>query len=52
MKFKTIAIVAAGGEEAQAALASLNGRYQTVLPEDADIVVALGGDGDGADHPC
>jgi NAD+ kinase len=45
MKFKTIAIVAAIGEEAQAALASLNGRYPTVSPDDADIVVALGGDG-------
>lgn len=45
MKFKTIAIVAAQGAEAQAGLASLNGRYDTVAPDDADIVVALGGDG-------
>jgi NAD+ kinase len=45
MKFKTIAIAAAGGDEAQKALESLNGRYQTVAPDDADIVVALGGDG-------
>ena len=45
MKFKTIAIVGANGDEAQAALASLKGRYETVSPDDADIVVALGGDG-------
>ncbi len=45
MKFKTIAIAAGGGDEAQKALASLGGRYQTVAPADADIVVALGGDG-------
>jgi len=45
MKFETIAIVATAGDEAQAALASLSGRYETVSPDDADIVVALGGDG-------
>ena len=38
MKFKTIAIVGANGDEAQAALASLKGRYETVSPDDADIV--------------
>lgn len=45
MKFDTIAIAAADGLEAQQALASLNGRYETVPAEEADIVVALGGDG-------
>ncbi len=45
MKFKTIAITAANGPEAQAALKSLTKQYDTVAPEDADIIVALGGDG-------
>ncbi len=45
MKFDTIAIAAAKGPEAQKALASLSGRYETVAAEEADIVVALGGDG-------
>ena len=45
MKFDTIAIAAAAGPEAQAALKSLSGRYDTVVIEDADVVVALGGDG-------
>ncbi len=45
MKFKTIAIAAADGAEAQEALQSLTRRYKTVAPEVADIVVALGGDG-------
>ena len=45
MKFDTIAIAAAAGPEAQAALKSLSGRYDTVAIEDADVVVALGGDG-------
>lgn len=45
MKTPTIAIVAADGAEAQAALKRLQGRYETVAPEDADVVVALGGDG-------
>jgi NAD+ kinase len=45
MKFNTISIVAAKGSEAQKALASLDERYETVNPDEADIVVALGGDG-------
>ena len=45
MKFKTIAIAAADGPEAQDALKSLNGRYDTVPREEADVIVALGGDG-------
>ena len=45
MKFDTIAIAAADGPEARQALKNLSGRYETVAAEDADIVVALGGDG-------
>jgi len=45
MKFDTIAIAAAEGDEAREALKILSARYETVAPEDADIVVALGGDG-------
>ena len=45
MKFETIAIAAADGAEAQEALQSLSRRYETVAPEEADIIVALGGDG-------
>ncbi|MBC8338189.1 MAG: NAD kinase [Rhodospirillales bacterium] len=45
MKFDTIAIAAAEGPEAQNALANLSERYETVPAEEADIVVALGGDG-------
>ncbi|MCH7936307.1 MAG: NAD kinase [Proteobacteria bacterium] len=45
MKFDTLAIAAAAGPEAQAALKSLSERYDTVAIEDADVVVALGGDG-------
>ncbi|MDA0306391.1 MAG: NAD kinase [Proteobacteria bacterium] len=45
MKFKTIAIVAAPGPEAQEALANLSARHDTVPPADADVIVALGGDG-------
>jgi len=45
MKFNTIAIVAAEGPEAQKALTSLSQRYETVASKEADIIVALGGDG-------
>ena len=45
MNFKTIAIAAGESPEAQKALKSLNGRYDTVPPEEADVIVALGGDG-------
>ncbi len=40
-----IAFVASQGSEAQAALASLRQRYGEVVPEEADVGVALGGDG-------
>jgi NAD+ kinase len=40
-----IAFVAAKGVEAQAALAELERRYDSVPPEEAEVIVALGGDG-------
>ena len=40
-----IAFLAAEGDVAQAALARLAKRYKTGSPDDADIVVVLGGDG-------
>jgi len=43
--FENIAIVASEAPAAQAALADLRARYTTVPPEQADVVVALGGDG-------
>lgn len=43
--FETIAFVASAADEAQAAAARLAGLYPHVEPEDADVVVALGGDG-------
>jgi NAD+ kinase len=42
---RNIAIVASESEAAQSALAELTERYQTVPPEQADVIVALGGDG-------
>ena len=43
--FSTIAFVASAAPEAQDALRELVARYGNTSPEDADIVVALGGDG-------
>jgi NAD+ kinase len=43
--FDKIAIFASEAPQAQAALAELRGRYKTVSPEEADLIVALGGDG-------
>jgi NAD+ kinase len=40
-----VAVLASDAEEAQEALAALRRRYPTVEPEDADVLVALGGDG-------
>jgi NAD+ kinase len=40
-----IAIVASEAEAAQTALTDLTHRYPTVPPEEADVIVALGGDG-------
>jgi len=40
-----VAFVAARTPEAQSALAALEGRYPSKPPADADVIVALGGDG-------
>jgi len=45
MKFKTLAITAAKNSAAQEAEKHLKAQYDHVAPEDADVVVALGGDG-------
>ncbi|MCG8509863.1 MAG: NAD kinase [Rhodospirillales bacterium] len=45
MEFKTFAVVASKHEEAQKAEAEIKAKYEHVPPEEADIVVALGGDG-------
>mgnify|MGYP000438607687 CR=1 FL=1 len=42
---RRIAFVAADSEEAQTALLRLRERYSDVPPEEADVIVALGGDG-------
>ena len=44
-RYDRIAFVASPGAEAQTALAQLIGLYGNHDPDDADIVVALGGDG-------
>ena len=44
-RYDRIAFVASAGVEAQAALAQLVGLYGDHEPADADVVVALGGDG-------
>jgi NAD+ kinase len=45
MTYPTFAFVAAATDEAQAACAKLQERYQAASPNDAEIIVALGGDG-------
>ena len=40
-----IAVIGSDTEEAQQAVAALTARYPTVPPEEADVIVALGGDG-------
>ena len=45
MTIPTVAFVATDSEPAQMALSDLEDRYGYVSPEDADIIVALGGDG-------
>ncbi|MFT4614557.1 MAG: NAD+ kinase [Bacteroidia bacterium] len=42
---KKIAFVASRGPDAQEALSILTERYEAVSPEEADVIVALGGDG-------
>ncbi|NIJ40152.1 NAD+ kinase [Parvibaculum indicum] len=45
MKFEKIAFVATEMPEAQEALEKLRNRYGDAAPDDADVIVALGGDG-------
>lgn len=45
MKFEKIAFVATDVPEAQAARKTLSKRYGDASPEEADVIVALGGDG-------
>lgn len=43
--FKRIAFVASPTPEARAAIVQLEARYDNADPKDADVIVALGGDG-------
>ena len=45
LKTGTIAFIASGADEARAAQQNLAARYGGVPPEEADVIVALGGDG-------
>jgi NAD+ kinase len=45
MTYPTFAFVAAATEKAQAACAKLQAKYQAANPDEAEIIVALGGDG-------
>jgi NAD+ kinase len=45
MDFKTIALVSDDYQDAVAALKILSGRYENVAPGEADLIVAMGGDG-------
>ena len=45
MSNPSVAFVATDSDPAQAALASLHERYGKISPKDADVIVALGGDG-------
>jgi NAD+ kinase len=45
MKFSRVAFVAADNDAAQHALDHLSRRYDAVTPDQADVIVALGGDG-------
>lgn len=44
-RFNNIAFVASAAPDAQSALQALQDRYSNVAPEEADVIVALGGDG-------
>jgi NAD+ kinase len=44
-RFNRVAFVASPTPEAQDAMASLSNRYPCVEPDEADVIVALGGDG-------
>jgi NAD+ kinase len=45
MKFEKIAFVASSSDNSRAAKADLEARYDHVDPQEADVIVALGGDG-------
>lgn len=45
MKYRKIGFLAGGAEGAEEAHQRLSARYDHVAPEDADVIVALGGDG-------
>jgi NAD+ kinase len=45
VRTQTIAFLSSGAKEADEALARLTGLYGSAAPEDADVIVALGGDG-------
>ena len=45
MDYKNIAFVAAKQTQAQDALKRLKHRYASIAPEDADVIISLGGDG-------
>ncbi|MBR71678.1 MAG: NAD kinase [Rhodospirillaceae bacterium] len=42
---KTFAVVASNSPQAQAALGELLNQYKTLSPDEADVIIALGGDG-------
>ncbi|MBQ0821622.1 NAD kinase [Microvirga sp. HBU67558] len=44
-RFNNIAFVASAAPDAQSALKTLQARYANAMPEEADVIVALGGDG-------
>src|SRR3712207_1084146 len=44
-RFNNVAFVASAAPDAQGALKALVSQYPSVAPEEADIIVALGGDG-------
>ena len=44
-RFKKIALMASDTASAQTAHAACAARFDTVPPEEADVIVALGGDG-------
>ncbi len=45
VRTRTIAFISSGSKEADEALKTLVGLYGNVAPEEADVIVALGGDG-------
>tara|TARA_B100000686_G_scaffold113987_1_gene121543 strand:- start:12594 stop:13361 length:768 start_codon:yes stop_codon:yes gene_type:complete len=45
MKFKNVSFIASNSKDAQKALKELNKLYKNIKPEEADVIVPLGGDG-------